>query len=131
MQPRSTQFFLQTRCLLRTNFSLQHFCTIHFLIQILSELKLKRHVKITFLRLRRLKYLHFKFYKNPLTNNRVLGSIPVNTYSINIKFGTTFIIALCDVFKKIDQTGRFYFEKCHPPSLFSFLSDRPSYYLND
>jgi hypothetical protein len=30
---------------------------------------------------------------------------------VNIKFGTKFIIALCDVFKKIART--FYFEKCH------------------
>jgi hypothetical protein len=32
---------------------------------------------------------------------------------VNIKFGTKFIKALCDVFKKIAQTRRFYFEKCH------------------
>jgi hypothetical protein len=31
-------------------------------------------------------------------------------YSMNIKFGTKFIIALCDVFKKIVRTRRFYFE---------------------
>jgi hypothetical protein len=30
---------------------------------------------------------------------------------VNIKFGTKFIIALCDAFWKIAQTGRFYFEK--------------------
>jgi hypothetical protein len=35
-------------------------------------------------------------------------------YSVNIKFGTKFIIALCDLFKKITRTGRFNFEKCHP-----------------
>jgi hypothetical protein len=35
-------------------------------------------------------------------------------YSVNIKFGTNFIIALCDVFNKIARTGRFYFEKCYP-----------------
>jgi hypothetical protein len=34
-------------------------------------------------------------------------------YSVNIKFGTKFIIALCDVFRKIARVGRFYFEKCH------------------
>jgi hypothetical protein len=28
--------------------------------------------------------------------------------------GTLIIIALCDIFKKIARTGRFYFEKCHP-----------------
>jgi hypothetical protein len=32
---------------------------------------------------------------------------------MNIKFGTKFIKALCDVFNKIAQTPRFYFEKCH------------------
>jgi hypothetical protein len=35
-------------------------------------------------------------------------------YSVNIKFGTKFIVALCDVLWKIARTGRFYFEKCHP-----------------
>jgi hypothetical protein len=34
---------------------------------------------------------------------------------VNIKFGTKFIIALCDAFWKIAQTGRFYFEKCQMP----------------
>jgi hypothetical protein len=34
-------------------------------------------------------------------------------YSVNIKFGTKFIIALCDVFRKITRTSRLYFEKCH------------------
>jgi hypothetical protein len=33
---------------------------------------------------------------------------------MNIKFGTKFIIALSDIFKKIARTGRFYFEKWHP-----------------
>jgi hypothetical protein len=35
-------------------------------------------------------------------------------HSVNIKFGTKFIVALCDVFRKIARTGQFYFEKCHP-----------------
>jgi hypothetical protein len=35
-------------------------------------------------------------------------------HSVNMKFGTKFIVALCDVFWKIARTGRFYFEKCHP-----------------
>jgi hypothetical protein len=34
----------------------------------------------------------------------------------NIKFGKKFIIALCNVFKKIARTRRFYFEKWHPVS---------------
>jgi hypothetical protein len=34
-------------------------------------------------------------------------------YSVNIKFGTKLIVALCDVFWKIARIGRFYFEKCH------------------
>jgi hypothetical protein len=35
-------------------------------------------------------------------------------YSGNLKFGTKFIIALCDVFKKIARTRRVYFKKFHP-----------------
>jgi hypothetical protein len=35
-------------------------------------------------------------------------------HSVNMKSGTQFIVALCDVFWKIARTGRFYFEKCHP-----------------
>jgi hypothetical protein len=38
----------------------------------------------------------------------------VSIYSVVIKFGTKFIIALCNVFKKIARTERVYFEKCHP-----------------
>jgi hypothetical protein len=34
-------------------------------------------------------------------------------YSVNIKFGTKFIVALCDVFWKIARRDRFYFKKCH------------------
>jgi hypothetical protein len=42
------------------------------------------------------------------------GIYNVLFYSVNIKFGTKFIVALCDVFWKIARTSRFYFEKCHP-----------------
>jgi hypothetical protein len=41
-------------------------------------------------------------------------AIYVSIYSVNIKFGTKFIMALCDVFRKIARTGQFYFEKCQP-----------------
>jgi hypothetical protein len=34
-------------------------------------------------------------------------------HDILLQFGTKFIIALCDVFRKIARTGRFYFEKRH------------------
>jgi hypothetical protein len=43
-----------------------------------------------------------------------LSPLLFTIYSVNIKFGTKFIIALCDLFKKITRTGRFNFEKCHP-----------------
>jgi hypothetical protein len=33
-------------------------------------------------------------------------------YSVNIKFGTKFIIALSDISKKIARTGRPHSEKC-------------------
>jgi hypothetical protein len=35
------------------------------------------------------------------------------TVQVVIKEGTKFIKALSDIFKKIAQIGRFYFEKCH------------------
>jgi hypothetical protein len=53
--------------------------------------------------------------EHPLLDERVMMAITHEgtKYSVNIKFGTKFIVALFDVFWKIARTGRFYFEKCH------------------
>jgi hypothetical protein len=58
---------------------------------------------------------NFAFEKTIL-KGKELGTTktPKKIYSVNIKSGTKFIVALCDVFWKIAWTGRFYFEKCHP-----------------
>jgi hypothetical protein len=77
LQPRLTQFFaffLQTRRLSRTSFSLQH-----ILLTINFKKACKNYVfkawviaLMGFIILHRLKYLHFKFHKNPLENNWVI-----------------------------------------------------------
>jgi hypothetical protein len=53
------------------------------------------------------------------TQNKSLTVGVVVPLALEIKMillivGTLIIIALCDIFKKIARTGRFYFEKCHP-----------------
>jgi hypothetical protein len=54
------------------------------------------------------------FFKNLqyLLNRKRESDICVKIYSVNIKFGTKFVIMLSDSFKKIARAGRFYFEKC-------------------
>jgi hypothetical protein len=55
--------------------------------------------------------LHFKKAKQLTVSNAF--STEDFIWTLYVQFGTKFIIALSDVFKKIARTGRFYFEKRH------------------
>jgi hypothetical protein len=51
----------------------------------------------------------YRFLKDGIDYKESSCFLGTPVYCVNIKFGTKFI-ALCDVFKKITGTGRFYFD---------------------